>query len=1077
MNTRTSRLIEETFDNPFDLNRYQTFATELLTQIDAKPFRNSGNIIPDGFREHVALFGRIGTTTDPNGDLIDVLYVKLKKRSQMVRARALQRNFIARHLKKREKEAALVAFYVDGVGDWRLSLVWRSEEMAFDEEKERLTFDEQLTPARRSSYLLGATEPSHTAKRQLLPLLAGGLHPTLDQLQEAFGVEIVTREFFDQYKTLFLALHDAIERLLKQDGTLRANFKEHQIDTHNFAKKLLGQIVFLYFLQKKGWLGVPRGADWQSGSPRFLRNLFEGKHVTYDNFFNDVLEPLFYEALAEQRHDDWYAPLNCRIPFLNGGLFEPMNGYDWRGTTLALPNALFSNQKATRAGDTGDGILDVFDRYNFTVHEEEPLEKEVAVDPEMLGKVFENLLEVTDRKSKGAFYTPREIVHYMCQESLINYLDTALNVGGHEVVPRDDVAFLIRHSGAIKADRDRMKDEGRLGGEAYQLPEAVRTHAARLDRALANVKVCDPAIGSGAFPVGMLNEMVRARAVLQMANGVRQPNLYDLKRHAIQHSLYGVDLDAAAVDIAKLRLWLSLVVDEEDFRTIKPLPNLGYKIAHGNSVTGSVTYGDLFDYGKRKQVRELKAAYFETTDRRGKAALREQIDQMLAEIGAEGGFDFGAYFSEVLVGEEDGFDIVIGNPPYVRHELIKPSKPALKKQFPDVYAGTADLYVYFYARGIGLLKPGGTLAYITSNKFMRAGYGKKLRTFLTSQTTLHSVIDFGDLPVFDATAYPTILIVRQLMPTEQSELDALMVDSLDILQALPQQIDKLAWEMPQKALRPTGWALAEPEVLALMEKLRKAGQPLEQYVDGKFYSGIKTGLNEAFVITRQQRDRIFDVSPASVKFIKPWLRGRDIKKWKVSGNDLFVIYVPWNFPIKKFPAVENHLARFKENLSKRPEVKEGRHQWFAMSRYAADYIDEFSVPKIVYPDIAKKPEFAFDDTGALAGNTIYIIPNQKKYLLSILNSPVILFFYQNISSTIRGGYFRFIATYMSQIPIPSPTPAMFQKLEEYVQKILDANGRSDQVAAWERELNALVYDLYGLTPDEIALIESHLGKT
>ncbi len=436
MNTRTARLIEDTFDNSFDLTRYGAFARELLNQFEARPFTNSGNVIPQGYGEHVALFGRLGTYTDPNEQTVDILYIKLRNRGQMVRARALQRNFVARHLKNRDKDGALVAFYVDGADDWRLSLVWRTEEMAFDDDKGQLTFDEQLTPTRRSSYLLGETEPSHTAKRQLLPLLESRTNPTLTQLQGIFGVERVTKEFFDQYKALYLELHEALEGLLAADDSVQRDFATHAIDTHNFAKKLLGQIVFLYFLQKKGWLGVPRGKNWQAGSPRFLRNLFEGQYVPYDNFFNDVLEPLFYEALAEQRADDWYATLNCRIPFLNGGLFEPMNGYDWRGTALALPNALFSNSETNKAGDVGTGILDVFDRYNFTVHEEEPLEKEVAVDPEMLGKVFENLLEVTDRKSKGAFYTPREIVHYMCQESLINYLDTALNYRDVAVVPQ-----------------------------------------------------------------------------------------------------------------------------------------------------------------------------------------------------------------------------------------------------------------------------------------------------------------------------------------------------------------------------------------------------------------------------------------------------------------------------------------------------------------------------------------------------------------------------------------------------------------------------------------------------------------
>lgn len=1122
MNSRTIRILEDTFDNPFDLTRYQAFARELLNQFEAKPFLHSGNMIPLGYRPYVALFGRVGTYTDPDGKTVDILYIRLRERGQMLRARALQRNFVARHLKNRDKDGALVAFHVDEVDDWRLSLVWRTEEMGFDDEKGKLTFAEQLTPTRRSSYLLGATEPSHTAKQQLLPLLESTARPTLAQLQSLFGVERVTREFFDQYKQLYLQLHDALKEHLAQDAALRRDFAEHAINPHNFAKKLLGQIVFLYFLQKKGWLGVPRDADWQTGSRRFLRDLFEGRHVPYDNFFNDVLEPLFYEALAEQRADDWYATLNCRIPFLNGGLFEPMNGYDWRGTNLALPNALFSNDATNPAGDTGTGILDVFDRYNFTVHEEEPLEKEVAVDPEMLGKVFENLLEVTDRKSKGAFYTPREIVHYMCQESLINYLDTAINYQELPIapekpkqaslfataeptqamltsrqyaplVPREQLAFLIRNSGLIKADRDNLKAEGRLADEAFQLPELVRTHARLLDKKLAEVKVCDPAIGSGAFPVGMLTEIVRARAVVQEVADGQEPNLYALKRHAIQHSLYGVDVDAAAVDIAQLRLWLSLVVDEETLDNIEPLPNLDYRIVVGNSLIGlpHTSVGQAWRTPKIEVVEGLKERFFSETDHHAKMGLKQEIDQAIRQqlATAKIDFDFKLVFSEVWF-ENGGFDVVVGNPPYVRHELIKEFKPALQQRYKEVYAGTADLYVYFYARGLQLLKPHGSLAYITSNKFMRAGYGKKLRTYFAKQTTLHSVIDFGDLPVFEATAYPTIVIARQDPPPTDSTLDALTVDSLDILQALPQQIDSLAWPMAQNDLAPTGWALSSPEVLALMKKLRRAGTPLEKYVDGKFYYGIKTGFNEAFVIDEATRARLIAEDPRSAEIIKPWLRGRDIKRWKIKSGELFVILFrsgsdknityEWSglpqtaaeIKFKKiYPAIYNHLSNWKAQLIKRQD--QGQFWWELRS---CAYCNDFEVSKIIYPDIAKQPEFAFDESGAFGGNTLYIIPTTEKFLLAILNSPVIHFFYDNVSSTVQGGYYRFIATYMRDIPIPPITEAQKERIDIELQVLQMLPLRANQIRKMEKQINAIVYEMFSLTMEEISLIERFVLK-
>src|SRR5699024_905308 len=334
---------------------------------------------------------------------------------------------------------------------------------------------------------------------------------------------------------------------------------------------------FLYFLQKKGWFGVPKGGDWGSGPKHFLRELFEEKHTSYSNFFDDILEPLFYEALAKKRSldDDYYSRFNCRIPFLNGGLFDPIQNYDWVNTNLLLPDALFSNEDKT-------GILDVFDRYNFTVKENEPLEKEVAVDPEMLGKVFENLLEINDRKSKGTYYTPREIVHYMCQESLVNYLETELD--GR--VPADDLDTFVRFGEqALQNDRQVEAQQQETERYEYKIPETVRNYAKAVDEKLASIRVCDPAVGSGAFLVGMMKEIVRKREVL--SNYLSQNadrTVYNFKLNAIHNSLYGVDIDPGAVEIAKLRLWLSLVVEEENIHHIKALPNLVYKIMQGNSL-------------------------------------------------------------------------------------------------------------------------------------------------------------------------------------------------------------------------------------------------------------------------------------------------------------------------------------------------------------------------------------------------------------------------------------------------------------------------------------------------------------
>ncbi len=239
---------------------------------------------------------------------------------------------------------------------------------------------------------------------------------TIEDLIQAFDIEKVSKEFFDKYKNLYLKMHSELQRLCDADEIVRLDFEKHNVSIDDFAKKTLGQLVFLYFIQKKGWLGVDKDKDWGSGDRKFLRNLFEGRYGKYNNFFNDILEHLFYEALASDRGKGaWFDRLNCRIPFLNG--------YEYQKTDLTIDNNLFKE------------IFDTFDLYNFTVKEDEPLEKEVAIDPEMLGKVFENLLPENIRKGNGAFYTPRGIVHYMCRESLINYLYNKLNIKEAELPP------------------------------------------------------------------------------------------------------------------------------------------------------------------------------------------------------------------------------------------------------------------------------------------------------------------------------------------------------------------------------------------------------------------------------------------------------------------------------------------------------------------------------------------------------------------------------------------------------------------------------------------------------------------
>ena len=756
---QASNLIQGTFPEAFDRTRFHNFAINVLNRMDeSKAQQWSTQYVKDAFKGHVHRYERLGTYTSPDEDTLDVLIVYLTAESKLERARTALRNFAADHLKKRdEKDAALVAFVSPTEKQWRLSYV-KMEYATVQNDSGKVGVETRLTPARRFSYLVGEGESCHTAQTRFLDLLQDTeTDPNLAQLEEAFSVEAVTKEFFSKYAELFGDITSALDKLVEKDKALRDEFKARDVNTVDFSKKLMGQIVFLYFLQKKGWLGVEKGADWGTGPHDFLRRLADGKHGKHENFFNDVLEPLFYDTLATDRgHDAWCAHFKCRIPFLNGGLFEPLGDYDWKKTDIVLPDRLFRNKDFVEEGITGTGVLDVFDRYNFTVNESEPLEQEVAIDPEMLGKVFENLIEENRRKGLGAFYTPREIVHYMCQESLINYLDTSSNKDS-DIVPRADIDTFV-HLGEQISHYEAVDAK-----YAIKMPKSIEKHARALDDALKTITVCDPAVGSGAFPVGMMTEIVRARGALTpYFNDVEERTPYHFKRHAIHDCLYGVDVDSSAVEIAKLRLWLSLVVDEEDVKQVKPLPNLDYKIVVGNSLLG--VEKNLFNNELFKQLEGLKPKFFDETDREQKADTKAKIETIIHELtnGREA-FDFEIYFSEVFHANK-GFDVVIANPPYGGH--IDSHRKLFSQMYPSTTKRFRDIYKVFIELGLSrLCAHAGVLCYITPNTLIRQARYRDARQFLLAFTIME-IVNLGE-NVFEEVVVPTcFFFIRRSTPND-----------------------------------------------------------------------------------------------------------------------------------------------------------------------------------------------------------------------------------------------------------------------------------------------------------------------
>jgi hypothetical protein len=880
------QLISDTFNAKFDENQFSLFIKNLLNDIEPKTNRYSGQMLWDDYKDHINSYKRIGKYTDPEGEPLDVLIVEVKTIAKLERARTSLRNFVIKHLKKFEKDFALVAFYAeeDNGIDWRFSFIKLEHQSYFDEEKDKVKIKEALTPAKRYSFLVGEFEQSHTAKTQLLPLLQNlANNPTVEELENAFSIEKVTDEFFNQYKDLYVKLYEHFNK----DSHIKSELSKAQIDNARFTKKLLGQIVFLYFLQKKGWLGVPQNAKWGKGEKRFIQNLFDKAEQENVNFFKDKLQYLFYEALAKERNNEnsFYDKFDCRIPFLNGGLFEAE--YKWETANITIPTSIFRNQEKNKAGDIGTGVLDVFDRYNFTIKEDEPLDKEVAVDPEMLGKVFENMLEITERKSKGAFYTPREIVHYMCQESLIHYLDNALD----GTVKKEDIETYIRKGhNALENDQRVAKKGEETARYKYILPKSIRKNADLIDQKLIDIKICDPAIGSGAFPVGLLHELVNAQLVIKPHFTDKYLNsklkefgytkkdkpsesryIYRLKRHIIQESIYGVDIDASAIDIARLRLWLSLVVDEDDFDPIETLPNLDYKIVCGNSLVSrypldmpidnvfkefnkkvqSNDYNntdiknlvgtkeiDLAYYKKltndflmesshdkkilfRELISEIKNAFKTALGNKDKEKLSkargainnlQQSDIFGKQVGTKTQIknakkkfaelekqrketEDGALFKNAVEwrfefpnlldkeGDFVGFDVVIGNPPYVYTRDVDFGKGfkdnIAKNYFSKLSSGEKskatqsakiNLFALFIMQGLFVNRKNGTTSFIIPNNILRTTTYDKIRKFIIDNYSLNYIMDLG-AGVFKNVTASTVILAIEKQQNDENECE------------------------------------------------------------------------------------------------------------------------------------------------------------------------------------------------------------------------------------------------------------------------------------------------------------------
>jgi hypothetical protein len=1147
---KAMQFVQEVFTNSFDREHFGQFVRELLNRYDSS--KSQPMQVPDAFIQHVKSCQRLGTYKSPGGELLDILIVNVAEDYKIERTRTALRDFVAHKLKRGDnyKEAALVAFVPPSLRNWRFSYVRMEYETTRDPKTGKIKPEERLTPARRYSYLVGVDEKSHTAQKQLLPLLADDKQdPELSAIEQSFSVEKVTKEFFTEYSRLFEITNKTLTGLVKKDKVLRADFDAKHVDTVAFSKKLLGQIVFLYFIQKKGWLGVPKNGKWGDGPRDFLRRITDKAMQEKKNVFNDVFEPLFYDTLADDRgHDAWCKTFQCRIPFLNGGLFEPIAGYDWENTEINLPNSLFTNGERSPQGDQGTGILDVFDRYNFTVNEAEPLEKEVAIDPEMLGKVFEKLIEENRRKGLGAFYTPREIVHYMCQESLINYLDAGLNkpekpIGA--VTPEPDNQYILFHNSCEKplpksgqqefmeigsrnlVSRSDLEqwvhqsdqyahytsaiEAGMLKGDHYpKPPESIRQYAREIDALLRDVLICDPAIGSGAFPVGMMMEVVRARmALTPYFNDIAERTAYHFKRHAIQSSLYGVDVDVGAVEIAKLRLWLSLVVDEEDVQQIKPLPNLDYKIVTGNSLFG--VEKNLFNNEQFRRLEKLKPEFFNETDRNKKAQFKKEIDDLIHELtNSHEVFDFEIYFSEVFHAK-GGFDVVIANPPYLRVQGLQKTQPEMVPLYKKIFKaaqGSFDLYAIFIERGFQILHSKGHLSYIVPHKFFNAAFGKGLRELLNYSKALKQIVRFGAEQVFDsATTYTCLLFLSRKSQDKFTLHEVKDISNVGrVLDSIRRGIADVGYESAKQA-QPISesWDFHIGKGGKLLEKLGEQGVTLGE-ITRKIFQGIATSADKIYVLRllrtagniltcySKQLDAEIQIERG---LVKPFLMGKDLHRYDPPVAENVVIF-PYDikngaaslmmqaYIESEFPLGWKYLLKNRTELESR---EHGRFKgcWHCFSR--PQNLTEFQTVKIMTPEIALGCQMTIDSKGDLYHTTkVYsFVFNQKTtnhplFLLGVLNSPVLWYFLKSTGYVLRGGYYTFKTDYLRPFPIACslsknpPTTRQESEIVELVKMRLklgrSPEGKAREIEEIEQSINAAVYCLYGLTKEEIEIVEN-----
>jgi hypothetical protein len=873
----------------------------------------------------------------------------------------------------------------------------------------------------------------------------------------SLNLDSVNNAFYKDIIQLFMELRDYLI-----DGAMFSNNNDAVI----FTNRLLGRLLFCYFLIKKGVIT----ADYLNIEQENI-----GQNSD-DNYYYNKLSLLFFEVLNTPKNERQHSDIDT--PYLNGGLFEKK---ELDKIKVGFPSGYFKR------------LFAVFAKYNWTVDESLSNFEVVAIDPEMLGRIFESLLaELKERKTKGAYYTPRVIVDYMCKESLHQYLLTNSDSNAHSIINKifdNQTSYLIDQKKNIQAD--------------------IKPHKDHLLKVLDKITVFDPACGSGAFPMGMLQMMLQIYEHLGDKLSVSER-----KMKIIENSIFGADIEPNAIEIARLRAWLSIIVDEDN-NDIKPLPNLDFKFVCCNSLIKLERKGQssLTDnIALADKLQELQHKYFNANSYKRKLSLRKQYHDLISQSKAQDSlfgksqyleqlesydpFNTGHicqfYDSEFMFGVKDGFDIVIGNPPYVQIQKFSGHtyQEQLKEQKYETFIKSADLYVLFIEKACNLLKQSGVMSFITSNKWMRANYGKLLRQFLSNKVQTLQLIDFGGCKIFaNATVDANILTIKNIAPNADEPINAceiLMADynsNINLAQYTQQHRRSL------QAVNADSWIIGNNIDMVIKNKIESKGIKLKDW-DIKINYGIKTGLNEAFIIDNATKERLCEADPKSAEIIKPILRGRDIKRYEAKWAGLWLIvakYGAHQYLQSQYKVIYEYLLQFQDKLARRGQCRyggknnQGMHHWLELDNCPNDkYLAEFEKEKIVYREIVQNSSFNLDVDQYYPEATTFLITaginTNLKYLIALLNSDCISWIFKSFyaGGGLGGKGYRYKKIFIEQLPIPQLTPQQQQPFIELVDKIIQAKQQGQDSHKYEKEIDQLVYQLYDLTTEEIAHIESSM---